>query len=236
MPQNAAALTFHEFIGSASSLPYRLLQPETSEAQRRYPLVVFLHGAGERGADNEQQLIHGVPEFARPERRAAEPCFLIAPQCPVGHRWVETDWGGEAHTMAAEPSLPLRALLELLDRLPQELPIDLQRVYITGMSMGGFGAWEALARRPELFAAAVLVCAGADLATAPIVARTPQWAFHGALDDAVPVQRSRTMIAALRQAGGSPRYTEYPAVGHDSWNPACADPEMHAWLFKQKRD
>jgi len=222
--------------GSGARFPYRLLRPENMDRRQRYPLVLFLHGAGERGDDNDQQLIHGVPEFARPERRRQYPCILVAPQCPAGHRWVETDWGAAAHTMPARPSVPLQLLLELLAHLPTQLPIDSKRVYVTGMSMGGFGAWELLARQPQGFAAAVLICAGADLATAPAIASVPQWVFHGARDDAVPVSRSRQMVAALRQAGGRPRFTEYPEVGHDSWNAAYGDPEMFAWLFAQKQD
>jgi predicted peptidase len=139
-----------------NELPYRLARPPVVEAGTQYPLVVFLHGAGERGTDNERQLTHGVPQFLTTENRAKYPCFLIAPQCPAGQRWVEVDWGSESHVQPQEPSAPARLTLELIDRTMGELPIDPDRVYVTGLSMGGFGAWDLLARRPDLFAAATI--------------------------------------------------------------------------------
>jgi predicted peptidase len=220
------------------TLPYRYLRPESiGDPRMRFPLVLFLHGAGERGTDNEKQLIHGVPEFVKPENRRKYPCYLIAPQCPEGRRWVEVDWGAPRHDMPAEPSEPLRMALELVEAEAKEwLGVDPKRVYITGLSMGGYGVWDAACRRPELFAAAVPVCGGGDEKQAARLTKLPIWAFHGAKDTAVPPERSRNMIAAVRKAGGSPRYTEYPDVGHDSWRPAYRDPALFAWLFAQKRD
>jgi predicted peptidase len=227
------ARTFKDAQGK--TLPYRLLLPENYDPKKSYPLVVFLHGAGERGTDNKAQLIHGVAEFAKPENRKKYPCFLIAPQCPAGRRWVEVDWGAESHTMPKEPSEPERLTLELITALQKEFAIDTRRIYVTGLSMGGFGAWDLICRRPELFAAAVSVCGGGDEAQAAKIARIPVWVFHGAKDGAVKVSRSRNMVDALKRAGGRPRYTEYPDVGHDSWVPAYRDAEMFAWLFAQKR-
>ncbi len=218
-----------------AKLPYRLLKPERIEAGAKYPLVVFLHGAGERGYDNDAQLIHGVREFATPEQRKKYPCFLIAPQCPNGKRWVEVDWSSKSHRLPKEPSEPLRLTLELVESLATELPIDAKRVYITGLSMGGYGVWDALVRKPELFAAAVSVCGGGDIETAERIKDIPVWLFHGDQDGAVPVSRSRDMVAALRKAGAHPKYTEYPGVGHNSWDAAYKDNDMHAWLFAQKR-
>jgi predicted peptidase len=219
------------------SLPYRLLEPIFIDDPRaRYPLVLFLHGAGERGTDNEKQLIHGVPEFAKPENRRKYRCFLAAPQCPAGKRWVEVDWSSLRHDMPAEPSEPLQLALELVEALVKERAIDPKRVYVTGLSMGGFGTWDAACRRPELFAAAVSVCGGGDEKQAARLAKLPIWAFQGAKDAVVKPERSRNMIAAVKKAGGAPRYTEYPDVGHDSWRPAYGDPALFEWLFAQKRD
>ena len=225
--------TFADAHGT--KLSYRLLKPEQIEAGAKYPLVVFLHGAGERGNDNEAQLIHGVREFATPEHRKKYPCFLIAPQCPNGKRWVEVDWSSKSHRLPKEPSEPLRLTVELVESLAKELPIDPKRVYITGLSMGGYGVWDVLARKPELFAAAVSVCGGGDIETAERIKEIPVWLFHGDQDGAVPVSRSRDMVAALRKAGAHPKYTEYPGIGHNSWDAAYKDADMHAWLFAQKR-
>jgi predicted peptidase len=220
---------------SGKTLPYRLLAPAKLEPGRQYPLVLFLHGAGERGTDNERQLVHGVAAFASAEARRQYPCYLVAPQCPAGARWVEVDWGAEAHRQPAAPSEPLRLTLALLEALAKELPLDRRRVYVTGLSMGGFGTWDILSRRPELFAAAVPICGGGDEATVERIAKIPVWVFHGATDGVVRPSRSRNMVAALRKAGGEPKYTEYPKEGHASWGPAYRDPELLRWLFAQRR-
>ena len=216
-------------------LPYRLLKPDPYDPQKQYPLVLFLHGAGERGTDNDKQLVHGVPAFTSEANRKKYPCFLVAPQCPSGARWVEVDWGAASHTQPKEASEPLRLTLELLESLKKELPVDEKRIYVTGLSMGGYGTWDVIARRPDLFAAAAPVCGGGDEATAERIAKVPVWAFHGAKDTVVKPARSRNMIEALKKAGGSPKYTEYPAEGHGSWGPAYRDPELFRWLFEQKK-
>jgi predicted peptidase len=218
------------------TLPYRLLKPQNYEPKRKYPLVLFLHGAGERGTKNEKQLVHGVPEFAKEANRANYPCFLIAPQCPEQAKWVEVDWSADAHRQPTEPSEPMRLTLELLDALPKEFSIDSHRIYVTGLSMGGYGTWDILARRPDLFAAGVPICGGGDETTAAKIAKIPIWVFHGAKDPAVKVERSRRMIEALKKAGGHPKYTEYSDEGHFSWVPAYKDPALFAWLFAQKRE
>ncbi len=217
-------------------LLYRLLQPMTVDPKQRYPLVVFLHGAGERGADNEKQLIHGVPEFLKPENRKDYPCFLIAPQCPEGQKWVDVDWGAETNEQPKEPSESMRLVLGLIDQLPKDYPIDVKRIYVTGLSMGGYGTWDLIARRPDLFAAAVPICGGGDENTAPKIAKIPIWAFHGSKDPAVKVSRTIHMIEALKKAGGDPGCTIYPGVGHASWDPAYQDAAMWKWLFAQKRE
>ena len=224
----------HVFEDGGAKLPYHLLTPSKVEDGKKYPLVVFLHGAGERGADNEKQLVHGVPQFVA--NRDKFPCFLIAPQCPDGKKWVEVDWSADTHTLPKDPGEVGRLALALIERSIRELPVDPKRVYITGLSMGGYGTWDLVARRPELFAAAAPVCGGADEATAARIKNVPVWAFHGAKDTAVKPARSRNMIAALEKAGGKPKYTEYPDVGHNSWDPAYKDPEVFKWLFAQKKE
>jgi predicted esterase len=394
-----------------SGLPYRLFVPADYNPQEKYPLVLFLHGAGERGVDNRRQGANGGLLFAQPHVQAQHPCFVLLPQCPQAHatfqvlkadrhpcglhefgvdakgpgitrvalpvgqylrgkrqtmvlltesnqrdkpvelvfsnfrlsrsgadkgrylsfkgktltpltegfvmeptgcycterpattppihastlsedgrsihlksapggqlrlgvdlpcdispksvlyfdlqpitpgygqrigflegdrlpeyRWVNTDWAAKTpHTLPAQPSHPMRLTLGLLGELQKQYAIDPSRIYVTGLSMGGYGTWDIIARRPDLFAAAIPVCGGGDPLTAPAIARLPLWAFHGGNDGVVPTVRTRLMIEALTAAGATPRYTEYPGVGHDSWNRAYAEPDLVAWLFAQRR-
>jgi len=171
----------HDDNGDAATLPYRLLKPKTIEDGKRYPLVVFLHGAGERGGDNERQLLHpDVLNFATAKYAAANPAFLVAPQCPAGQKWVDVNWWQKPHHKTPEkPAESMRLTLELMDALAEEFPIDPDRVYVTGLSMGGYGTFDALVRRPGYWAAAVPLCGGADDARAKDFAQVPIWVFHG---------------------------------------------------------
>lgn len=227
------AKTYTNAEGSA--LPCRLLKPEETEPGKTYPLVLFLHGAGERGTDNVKQLLHSASEFTKPENRRKYPCFVLAPQCPPKKRWVEVDWKLPSHTMPEKPSVPLSLALELLDKLVAELPVDTSRIYITGLSMGGFGTWDAIQRRPDFFAAAIPVCGGGDTAQAPKLRNLPIWAFHGDKDTVVMPQRTPAMIDAIRKAGGQPKMTIYSGVGHNTWAPTYSNPEVLAWLFARKK-
>lgn len=218
-----------------SSLPYRLLIPKQNLKTGAYPLVLFLHGSDERGTDNMKQLYVGLNIFADEKMMRRYPCFIAAPQCPTGMKWVDVNWKEERHTMHENPTPSLAMAIELVEELQKEFSIDNKRIYITGYSMGGFGAWEAIERRPDLFAAAVPVCGGGDETKAFRAARMPIWAFHGALDQIVKVSRSRNMIDAIVMAGGMPRYTEYPEINHFSWGLAYSDPQVFEWLFKQKK-
>jgi predicted peptidase len=209
------------FEGDKGSLPYRLLKPEGYNSKTKYPLLIFLHGAGERGKDNKAQLVHGVVNFASPANRKKYPCFLIAPQCPTGQFW-----SGRNTQM----------VLDLIAALRKEFSIDEKRIYLTGLSMGGYGTWSLLAQKPELFAAGIPICGGGAETDAPTLAKIPIWAFHGDKDTAVKVERSRTMIEAIKKAGGKPKYTEYPGVGHDSWTVTYKNPEVMKWLFAQKKE
>lgn len=216
-------------------LLYRLLSPQGYDKSKTYPLILFLHGAGERGDDNRKQLVHGMKDFATDAAQDRHPCFVVAPQCPDGEKWVDVSWSEEKHTMPVNPSNAMRMTLELLDVLSREFSVDRRCVYVTGLSMGGFGAWDALSRKPDLFAAAVPICGGGDPAQVKRFAHIPVWAFHGDKDDAVKPVCSRDLVAALKAAGGSPRYTEYANTGHDSWTATYANPDVHEWLFAQRK-
>jgi len=198
-------------------LPYRLLRPEAYDAAKCYPLLLFFHGAAERGNDNVRQLAKGVTVFAREENRKNFPCFVIVPQCDPGSQWADTPMSGDAHIQSEKPTEPLHLSMELLAALKKEFNVDSKRIYVAGVSMGGFGVWDAITRYPDVFAAAIPVCGGADENKAPVVAKLPIWAFHGEQDTVVKTNRTRHIIDAIKKAGGTPKYTEYPSAGHEIW-------------------
>ena len=228
------AATFRQ---DEKSLPYRLLAPPDYDPAKKYPLVLLLHGSGERGSDNVRQLLLGVQAFAVPQVRKNHPAFVVVPQCPADRMWVEPIVPPRPHHMAAEPAEPLRLAIELVKSLQMEYSIDPDRLYVTGLSMGGYGVWDAIARWPKMFAAAVPVCGGGDESTAAGIAAMPIWVFHGRVDRSVPVEHSRNMVAALKLAGAAAnlRYTEYPNAAHDSWTQAYREKDLLDWLFAQKR-
>ncbi len=148
------------------------------------------------------------------------------------YRWANTNWSqATSHTMPEQPSEPMRLTMSLLDSVVKDYNIDKDRIYVTGLSMGGYGTYDIIGRRPNYFAAAMPMCGGGDIATAPLIAHMPLWIFHGADDNVVPTNRSRIMVDALQKAGGDPRYTEYPGVNHFSWGNAYKEPELVNWLF-----
>lgn len=221
--------------GPRGVLKYRLLRPKDYDESKVYPLVLFLHGAGERGDDNKKQLVHGMRDFASDEVMQKHPAIVIAPQCPNDKRWVEVDWASDSHQMPDQPSEPLKLALDLIDSLQAEFPIDVDRIYLTGLSMGGYGVWDALQRRPITFAAAIPICGGGDPSLSASINHVPIWCFHGAADNVVKPARSRQMIDALKASDGKPKYTEYDGVGHNSWAQTYANREVIDWLFAQKR-
>ena len=217
-------------------LNYRLLKPAKIEPGKTYPLVLFLHGAGERGDNNAAQLTHGSALFTKAENREKFPAYVIFPQCPNNKRWVEVDWSAKAsHTSPKEPSDSMRLTKQMLDEFLKANPVDTNRIYVTGLSMGGFGAWDFAQRYPEIVAAAAPICGGADSDTAAKIKHIPIWVFHGSADTAVWPERSRIMVDELKKVNGTVRYSEYQNVGHNSWTRAFAEPEFLTWMFAQKR-
>ncbi|MDA0811892.1 MAG: GDSL-type esterase/lipase family protein [Verrucomicrobia bacterium] len=225
--------------GAYSEEPFRylLLKPDAIEEGKQYPLVLFLHGAGERGDDNRIQTAHFPTLFKEEGFRKRFPCFLIAPQCRTDQRWTQTSWEDTSPPSSKVPTtaqmdVAIQALLTTLDGNP----IDRSRIYLTGLSMGGYGSWDLAVRKSDWFAAVAPICGGGDADLAHRLTTTPVWAYHGDVDWVVPVRRSRDMIAAIRQSGGIPRYTEVPGRGHDSWVPAYSDNSNHllTWMFQQR--
>lgn len=206
---------------------------------KKYPLVVYLHGAGSRGNDNASQVCPqgvGVADIIGYWRSVGGQVFLIAGQVPVGMQWVDTPWNGPAHVMPKKPSLMMGLLEELLEKTFAEQPIDRDRVYVTGLSMGGFGTWDIVQRHPDWFAAALPICGGGDTTLAWKIRDIPIWAAHGDGDPIVPPRRTRDMVAALWAIGGNIRYREYNGYQHNVWEPMYADWNgVLKWFFLQRR-
>jgi predicted peptidase len=198
-------------------LPYLLyLPPELGDdPAKRWPLILFLHGAGERGSNLDLVKVHGIPHEIEAGRHL--PCVVVSPQCPAEARW-DTD-----------------TLITLLDAIEHELPIDTDRRYVTGMSMGGYATWALALNQPDHFAAIAPICGGGNPATVCTIKHLPVWAFHGALDDVVPLRRSEEIVDALRACGGDVQFTVYHDLEHDSWTPTYANPELYNWLLAQAR-
>ncbi|MBN1633227.1 MAG: dienelactone hydrolase family protein [Ignavibacteria bacterium] len=216
------------------SLLFRLLFPPDYDSSLKYPMITFLHGAGERGKDNESQLNFAGDVFSEEETMKKYPAFVLVPQCPEEYRWVETDWSLEKHKMPESPSKPFTLLMPLIDKIISSYNIDTERLYIMGLSMGGFGVWDLTSRYPDKFAAAVPICGGGDEEQAKKLIKIPVWAFHGKLDKVVLPSRSVNMIDAIKNAGGNPKFTLYPDVAHGSWNNAFSEPDLFPWLFRHK--
>jgi poly(3-hydroxybutyrate) depolymerase/flagellar basal body-associated protein FliL len=187
---------------------------------RRWPVMMFLHGSGERGNDLKLVKVHGPPKLV--EERADFPFILISPQCPKD-QW----WPGDVQQ---------QVLVELLDSVLTRFNADPQRVSLTGLSMGGFGSWTMAARYPNRFAAVVPICGGGDPNDALRLKGVPFWAFHGAKDFGVPLKLSEEMVAAVQQAGGEAKLTVYPEAGHDSWTETYKNEAVYDWLLAQRRE
>jgi predicted peptidase len=203
----------------------------------KFPLVIFLHGSGERGTDNEAQLKNAVLAFVEKENYQKNPCFLLVPQCPEEQNWggVSKNWG-DITFQEKIASNPEKLLLQLIDSLIIVHPaIDKDRIYIMGLSMGGFGTFDLLSRRPGFFAAGMPLCGGGDPKQAERIKNIPMWIMHGTRDEAVNPKLSRDMVTALRAVGSTVKYTEYGTLGHGIWEQVLYNPEVMTWLFAQKK-
>ena len=213
-------------------MQYRLFVPPGYDAAKKYPIVLWLHGANGRGSDNLLQISGGnylcTHIWTAPEIQAKDPAFVLAPQVENTKTW------SRPHVNTGAPA-SLRLALEILDAIEKEYSIDRDREYIAGQSMGGEGVWTALATARGRFAAAIALCSdGFEDQVAPD-AKVPTWIFQGDADPIVSVERARKWVAALRKAGGFPRYTEVPGVGHNVWETAFANPDAATWLLSQRR-
>ena len=190
------------------------LPPGYQASEKRWPLMLFLHGSGESGTNLARVKVHGPPKVV--ESKPDFPFILVSPQS-AGRGW------------------NAELLNELLDQIMKDYRVDADRVYLTGLSMGGFGTWSLAAAHPEKFAAVAPICGGGNTNDAAKLAKLPIWVFHGAKDKTVPPERSKAMVEAIKAAGGNPQFTLYPEAGHDSWTVTYDNPEFYTWLLKQKR-
>ena len=216
---------------------YRLLEPPKVEEGKRYPIILFLHGAGERGTDNKSTLRHFPERMITPERRRDFPCYIVVPQCRPGALWGARSWTAKPELrLKNDASEQLKVAMRALADCVSAFPVDRNRIYLTGMSMGGFGTWELAMRWPGVFAAVAPICGGGPEPDSFRLVGTSLFAAHGDADRVIPVQRSRGMIQALKGYGANPRYNEYPKVGHDSWNQAYGGEDLLKWMFDQELD
>lgn len=241
LSQDLSLYSKHYFIQGRDTLPYRLLLPENYNPKEKYPLLLFLHGAGERGKDNEKQLIYGATLFLREDIRKKYPTIIIFPQCPENSYWSNVDIREDSRRRVynfreeGEATWAMYMLQELVQRIVRDYPIQKKRVYVGGLSMGGMGTFEIVNRNPKLFAAAFPICGGGSPAHAPNMTKVKWWVFHGAKDDVVPPEKSQKMVSALRPSKASVRFTLYPEANHNSWDAALAEPELLSWLYSQEK-
>jgi len=227
-----------QYISQNDTLPYRILLPENYNPNKSYPLVVFLHGAGERGNDNELQLIHGSFLFKSKEFRQKHPAIVVFPQCPKNSYWASVQKNQiqkKEKKFKFQKKLGTYRTQELLELFLKDLEklykIDTTRRYIGGLSMGGMGTFELVARMPNYFAAAFAICGGGNPSWSKTLSSTPFWIFHGSNDLIVSYSYSKRMFRNMKRYNKETRFTTYEGVGHNSWDTAFKELELFPWVF-----
>jgi predicted peptidase len=230
------------YIHKSDTINYRVLFPQNFDPAKKYPVVFFLHGSGERGNDNAAQLTHGASLFLQPQVRNNFPAIVIFPQCAKEQYWANctssTDSAGNRHFVfikGGKPTKAMHALLGMIDNFLDKPYADKNQLYIGGLSMGGMGTYEVLRRKPKMFAAAFAICGGDNLANVNKYRKVPLWIFHGGKDNVVAPHHSKEIADQLRIFGKEVRYNLYPEAGHNSWDNAFAEPELLPWLFSHKK-
>lgn len=222
------------------TMNYRIMYPHDFSEDETYPLVIFFHGMGERGSDNQKQLTHGSKLFQDSLRKY--PAVVLFPQCPETDYWANLyrpDTGGASrkfdfyYNEKANPTMDV--VIDLVNELSSESFIDDTRIYVSGLSMGGMGTFEFAYRLNDKLACAMPICGGGPRDKAEGMTDVPFWIFHGLKDDVVHPRYSMSMLKAIQQAGGKAKITLYENANHNSWDPAFAEPDYLKWMFKQKR-
>jgi predicted peptidase len=216
---------------TGKKMPYRLFVPPDYNAQKKYPLILWLHGAAGRGFDNKTQISGGNEPgthiWTTSANQAQLPAFVLAPQCPQDHFWSEPETN--------EISPELQMALDILVSVQKDFSIDPDRIYVAGQSMGGLGVWALLQSQPHRWAAALVLCAYDNFTNAKAITSVPLWVFQGDADMVVPVDFVREMVKELKKSGSQLRYSEYHGVGHEVWMRAFAEPDLVPWIAAQKR-
>ena len=239
--QDLNAYEKHYFDAPLLNMPFRYMRPLHADASQKYPLLIFLHGANQRGFDNERQLLIGGAFFSRDSIRNKYNSYVLFPQCPEIDTWAYFETSGDplsGNTVSLkfpfnkQPTDVSKVLMQLLDSLLRTDAIDPNRIYIAGLSQGGMGVLDLIARYPERFAGAVSMCGAGDVSTAKLFAqKVPLWLFHGEKDDIIPVDFSRNYYKRLTRLHAEVKYTEYPGVLHNCWIHAFKTAEWVDWLY-----
>lgn len=219
-------------------LPYRFHRPENFEEGKEYPLVLFLHGAGERGDDNEAQLRIGIGTALSDTESPLHNAYIICPQCPLEKQWVATPWNlGTYRTDEVPETVYLKSAYKLLQNTAESCPVNRKKIFVMGISMGGYGTWDCLVRHTETFAGGFACCGAGDTSKAEKLRGLTLFAYHGSLDGTVPPSGSREMAEAVRAAGGSITFREYPDLYHNSWDKAYSEfDDIITLLSAEKKD
>ena len=237
--QNIELYEKETFIFENDTLNYRVLKPLNYDPNKQYPVHLFLHGSGERGKDNSSQLTHGGSLFLKKENREKYNSWVIFPQCSKNDRWpsISSDlWDQVFENKIKKPNKSLGLVIRLMDEFIEEKDVDNQRIYLSGLSMGGMGAFEILYRRPDMFAAATPICGNGITQLAKLFAnKVPVWIFHGSDDKVVSPKYSLEMARAIIESGGSPKMTLYANVDHNSWDNAFAEKDFLKWIHSKTK-
>ncbi|MBC7655311.1 MAG: prolyl oligopeptidase family serine peptidase, partial [Oligoflexus sp.] len=231
------------FVMDGDTLPVRILYPENFDPSKKYPLMLFLHGRGESGNDNEKQLTHGSKMFLDSAFRKKYPAVVIFPQCGNDSYWsnvnINTNEKGKRNfsfQKGGKPTIAMKLLLAYLDELEDLNYLDHNRFYLGGLSMGGMGTYELLRREPKAFAAAFAICGGDNIKNVKKYRKVPLWLFHGEKDDVVDPQFTKNIAQELQKRGADYKLTIYPNANHNSWDAAFAEKDFLPWLFSYKKD
>ncbi|GLB47651.1 carboxylesterase family protein [Neptunitalea lumnitzerae] len=223
-------------------LNYQILYPENFSESQEYPVVLFLHGAGERGSNNTSQLVNGSQLFLSDSIQKQHPAIVIFPQCPKEDYWANADIDRSSYPLnitfktEGAPTQALSMVMDLMDDMAKKPYVKKDQIYVMGLSMGGMGTFEILYRKPEMFAAAIAICGGAHPETAAAYAtKIPLWIFHGSHDNVVAPQHSINMVSSILENGGFPQFTLFANSNHNSWDPTFAQPGLLTWLFSKHK-
>jgi predicted peptidase len=230
------------YLHKKDSLSYRILYPENFDPKQKYPVVFFLHGSGERGSDNQKQLVHGGNLFLKPDLRKKFPAIVVFPQCPENDSWTNlkrTEGGTGKNKFEfqkrGKPTTAMHALVGMVEDFEDKPFVDKSQIYVGGLSMGGMGTFELLRRKPKTFAAAFTICGGDNIANVKKYKNVPLWIFHGGKDDVVNFELSKDIADHLKIIGKEVKFTLYADANHNSWDSAFAEPQLLPWLFSHKK-